>query len=73
MELFEMTAGEAVEAIKGKKIKARELTEAILARSGEIDDGIKAFATVTAEKALEQADAVDRDISGQGDPLSLAG
>jgi aspartyl-tRNA(Asn)/glutamyl-tRNA(Gln) amidotransferase subunit A len=73
VELFEMTAGEAVEAIKGKKIKARELTEAILARSGEIDDGIKAFATVTAEKALEQADAVDRDISGQGDPLSLAG
>lgn len=73
MELYEMTAGEAVEAIKRKTIKARELTEVILARTGEIDDGIKAFATVTAERALEQADAVDRSMSGKDDPPHLAG
>lgn len=68
-----MTASEAVEAVKGKKIKARELTEAVLARVNDTDDQIKAFVTVTAEKALAQADVIDQNISAHDDCPPLAG
>lgn len=73
MELHEMTASEAAEAIRTKEIKARELTEAVLFRLNSTDKEIKAFITVTADKALSQADAIDRMVLHNEQLPPLAG
>ena len=67
-----MTIREAHELLKSKKVTSRELTEAVLRRIEAVDDSVKSFVTVTADVALEMADAADKRIaSGQSiEPLT---
>ena len=77
MNLYELTIHEASDLLAKKEIRARELTESVLARIAAADDKIGAFITVVAEHALGQADAADEAIAGgrrkalTGIPLGL--
>jgi len=78
VELYKLTAHAIADKIRGGALSAREATDAILARIDSIDATVKAYVTVTAEQAREQADAVDaRRAAGEtlsplaGIPLAL--
>jgi len=58
-ELHDLCAFECSELLISKEISARELTAALLDRIEAVEPKVRAFLTVTAEKALAQADAVD--------------
>lgn len=58
-ELIKLTAYEAREMVARGEVSARELTEAALARVEEVDDKTRSFLTITADKALSQADEID--------------
>lgn len=45
--------------IRDKEVKTSELTEEAIKRIGETDDKLKAFLTVTAEQAMDQAKKLD--------------
>ncbi len=60
MELWEMSASEAAEAVKRKDFKTRELVESVLKRKVKTDAKIKAFINSTGEKAVHDADEADR-------------
>jgi aspartyl-tRNA(Asn)/glutamyl-tRNA(Gln) amidotransferase subunit A len=71
INLAGLTAHEAHELLKTKKISSRELTEAVLRRIESVEDDVKAYVTVTADVALEQADAADKRIaSGDIQPFT---
>lgn len=73
MELYKLTAHELHEKLKGREISSRELTQAVLDRISDVEEKVKAFVTVTADQALEAADAVDEKI-GRGEEIGpLAG
>ncbi len=73
VELYKLTIHEANELLRKKEISARQLTESVLERIDQVEDKIDAFNTITAEKALEEAEAIDKMIA-QGEELSsLAG
>ena len=59
-ELFNLTIHEAAEKLRSKEVSSRELTQAVLDRIAAVDDKVRAFVTVTAEKALAQADEMDK-------------
>lgn len=72
-ELLKLSARELSGFLKSRKVSARELTEAALARIESLEPKILAFLTVSSDKALAQADDIDvRRV--KGDTLSpLAG
>ncbi|MFH1981139.1 MAG: Asp-tRNA(Asn)/Glu-tRNA(Gln) amidotransferase subunit GatA [Pseudomonadota bacterium] len=71
MELYELTIHDAGDLLAKKEIRARELTESVLARIAAVDDKIGAFITVTSDKALLAADAADKAIAeGRQGPLT---
>ncbi|MCG0278031.1 MAG: Asp-tRNA(Asn)/Glu-tRNA(Gln) amidotransferase subunit GatA [Thermanaeromonas sp.] len=73
MELFYLSAHEAARLLQNKEISAVELTREILKRIEQVEDKVKAFVTLTPEKALEQAKAVD-EARARGENLGpLAG
>jgi aspartyl-tRNA(Asn)/glutamyl-tRNA(Gln) amidotransferase subunit A len=59
-ELFNLTIHEAAEKLRSKEVSSRELTQTVLDRIAAVDDKVRAFVTVTAEKALAQADDMDK-------------
>ena len=59
-DLTTLTAPEARELLIAREITSTELTRAVLERIARIDTQLRAFVTVTAERALEQAAAADR-------------
>lgn len=69
MELYELTAREVRDKITSKEISCREATEAVLARIEAVDEKVKAFVTITADLAREQAVKVDEQIAA-GQPVS---
>lgn len=69
MELYELTAREIHEKIAKKEISCREVTDAALARIEAVDKKVKAFVTVTAGLARQQAANVDEQIAA-GEPIS---
>ncbi len=78
MELYELTAREAHEKIARGEVSCREVTEAVLTRIDSVDDKVKAYVTVTADLARQQASAVDEQIAAgksvspiTGVPLAL--
>ncbi len=89
MELCDLSALEIRDSIKGKKVSAREVLEACLARidavdgrPGALDAGpeteadlqrVHAFITRTTETARAQARAIDQRIAAGEDPGLLAG
>ena len=60
-------------AVKAKEVSARELTQHSLDRIQKLDPTYNAFVAVDAERALDEADALDQRIAGGHDPGPLAG
>ena len=76
-EFKQLTLARVANLIRRRELSPVELTEAILARIDRLNKRIRAFITVTADHALEQARAAEREIGGghggplQGIPISL--
>ena len=62
-----------VEAVRGGRVRAREICERALARIAARDPAINAFTRVLTEQARADADRVDATIATGGDPGPLAG
>ena len=59
------------EALRARQLSARELTEEYLTRIEQLDSGINAYITVTAEQALAAAEQADQQLAaGTGGPLT---
>jgi aspartyl-tRNA(Asn)/glutamyl-tRNA(Gln) amidotransferase subunit A len=67
-----LTIHETHELLKKKEITSRELTETYLERIRSVEPHIQAFTTITADLALEQAEAADKRIAA-GDCAPLTG
>lgn len=61
-ELHELTALDQARAIRNREVSPVELTRHYLDRIERLDPRVGAFVTVTAERALEQAAALERDL-----------
>jgi aspartyl-tRNA(Asn)/glutamyl-tRNA(Gln) amidotransferase subunit A len=59
MSLHELSLREMAEGLRAKKFSSRELTQHYLGRIGQHDRALNSYVTVTAERALAQADAAD--------------
>jgi aspartyl-tRNA(Asn)/glutamyl-tRNA(Gln) amidotransferase subunit A len=69
--LHELTAHEAQELLAKREVSARELTQAVLDRIQAVDGKVRAYISVTAEEALNQADVADERLArGAGRPLT---
>ena len=72
-ELFNLTIHEAAEKLRSKEVSSRELTQSVLDRIASVDDKVKAFVTVTADKALAQADEMDKILANGETTSPLVG
>jgi aspartyl-tRNA(Asn)/glutamyl-tRNA(Gln) amidotransferase subunit A len=73
LQLFRLTAHELHELLVNKEISAEELYLNVCNRVEAVEDRVKGYVTITKERALEQARAVDRQIKS-GEKISpLAG
>ena len=70
--LAELTIHEARELLDRGEVSSVELTRAILDRIAQVEDGVKAFVTVTEDLAVEQAERADARIA-KGDAAPLTG
>lgn len=59
-DLVKLSAADMAKAVKAKEVSSRELVEAHLAVIEAAEPEIKAFLHVSADVALEQADAFDK-------------
>ena len=59
MQLFELTAHELADKLAAREVSAREVTDSVLDRIGDIEGHVKAYVTVTEAVAQSQADTVD--------------
>ena len=72
-ELTTLTAAGLAAAIASGEVSALEVTDAHLARIGDVDDRVRAFLHIAAEQARQAARAVDQQRAA-GEPLGpLAG
>ncbi len=73
MDLTELNISQIRNALAAKQVSAEEICQEHLKRIGERDSEVRAYLTVTAERALAQARKVDRLVT-EGRPLpALAG
>ena len=70
MGINELTIHVAHELLVKREISSMELTQTCLDRIEEIDDDLKAFVSVTKEKALKQASVVDDQKSFENETLA---
>ena len=70
MEINELTIHAAHDLLVKREISSIELTQTCLDRIEEIDDDLKAFVSVTKEKALKQASVVDDQKSFENETLA---
>ena len=73
MNLADATAFEIASAVKARKVTARAVTEAALARVAATHTRINAFTAVTTSRALAEADGVDARLAAGRNPGPLAG
>ncbi len=59
--------------VRGQEVSAKAVVAAALARIADQNARLNCFTTVLAEKALEDAEAIDRTIASGKDPGPLAG
>jgi AtzE family amidohydrolase len=59
--------------VRSRKRKAKEVTEAALARISSLDPALNCFTTVLSKSALAQAESVDQKLAAGIDPGPLAG
>lgn len=70
-ELYRLTIHEAHRLLQKGEITSVELTRSVLERIEAVEDRVRAFITVTADLALEQAAEADRRIrAGRATPLT---
>jgi aspartyl-tRNA(Asn)/glutamyl-tRNA(Gln) amidotransferase subunit A len=60
MQLCDHSATELARMLRKGEVSSREITESVLQRIDDKEDGINAFITVTPETALRQADLADK-------------
>lgn len=73
MDLTALTIGEIQDLLRGKKASAEEVVRAHLERIEQKDKEVRAYLTLTPERALEQARKIDRQ-AARGEPQGpLAG
>ena len=60
-------------AVRAGKIRARDVVAGALARIAERDGALNAFTRVVSERALADADTIDRRLAARDDPGPLAG
>ncbi len=70
--LYELTIHEASGLLEKREVSSRELTQAALDRIAAVDERVRAFLTVTGDRALALADAADARI-GAGESGALLG
>src|SRR3954447_4091815 len=77
-DLKKLTLASAARFIRGKEIKPVELTEAVLERIARLNNKMRAFITVMADRALERAHKAEKELLGgektgclHGVPISL--
>ncbi|HLK63416.1 MAG TPA: amidase [Bryobacteraceae bacterium] len=68
-----MTIREASEALRERRVSSVELTSAALSRVERFDSTLRAFITVTADQALEQARRADTELASGHDRGPLHG
>ena len=73
MNLVRLSAAEMAEKLRNKEISSRELTQAEIDVIAAAEPDIKAFLTVSAKEALDQADKVDEARAKGEDLAPLAG
>lgn len=73
MELYQLTAHEAHQLLKERKISCKELTSSVIERIEKIDNKINAYITKTFDQALKQAEIVDNKIKDKSQFHSLTG
>ena len=70
-ELWRLSAHAAHEKLRAREFSAVELTQAVLDRIDAVEPSVRAYVTVTADIALEQAREADiRFQSGTATPLT---
>lgn len=75
--ILDLTLAEARDALKAKKISAKELTQAYVAACEKLNPKLNAYITLTPERALVDAEAADARIAGgqagalEGIPLAI--
>ena len=67
-----LSAARIARAVAERKVSAREVAEAMLARVDAVNPTLNAICTLN-EKALDEADAVDRRLAGGAAPRPLEG
>ena len=71
MNLHYLTIGQARRLLADREVSSVELTKSMLERISATEDKVHAFVTVTADEALQQAEAADRRLaSGETTPLT---
>ena len=73
MELYQKTAAELSAMLKNKEVSAVELTKAAFARTAEVEDKVGSYITLTEDKALADAAAVDAKRAAGEELGALAG
>ena len=66
MELYYLTAHEAQELLRKRELSSVELTQEVLKRIEQVEEKLRAFVTVTADLALEQARKADEHLWQDG-------
>ena len=72
MELYRLSISEAKELLDKRKITAKELLNSIYQRIESVDSKVKAFVTLSKDKAYEMADASQKQIN-EGRSLTIQG
>jgi len=73
MRLCELTVKEIADGIRAKRFSAEDAVKACLSRMGTCDETVNACITVTGDRALERAKAIDARIASGEDAGPLAG
>lgn len=73
MELFKLTAHEAMDLLAKKEVSSTDLTKAVISRIEAVEGQVDAYLTTTFDSALETAKAVDDKLASGKTLLPLEG
>ncbi|MCK8825629.1 Asp-tRNA(Asn)/Glu-tRNA(Gln) amidotransferase subunit GatA [Fuchsiella alkaliacetigena] len=73
MEIYELTAHQLHEKLKAGEVSAQEIVKGLYQRIEDVEDDVKAYITLTKERALEQAKKVDQQLADGEEIGALAG
>ncbi len=73
MELYNLTIHELHDLLKKKEVSAREISESVFSRIDDVEDKVRAYVSIYADKSFEQAKTSDRLIQDGSDFPALTG